>query len=52
VPRIDRASLGEQAEAMFRGSQRAAIDVSDKKDIDLQYSKVMKSIAKPTGGEE
>jgi uncharacterized membrane protein len=40
-----QSSLGEQAEAVFRGSQRAAIDAADQQDIDAQYSLVQKVIA-------
>jgi uncharacterized membrane protein len=39
------SSLEEQAEAVFRGSQRAAIDAADQHDIDAQYSLVKKAIA-------
>lgn len=47
------ASLWEQAEAVFRGSERGSIDVADRRDVEAQFASVRKSMDIPaTEGHE
>ncbi|HMO87266.1 MAG TPA: DUF2254 family protein, partial [Lacipirellulaceae bacterium] len=40
------SSLSEQAEAVLRGSQRAAVDVADQRDIAARFSLVQNALAR------